>query len=139
MNKKQFKKHFKPAFYIGQPVLVMSYVEPEYIDNERQLLVYPHSAPHYPLGIVVGAKLIHLGLYHPGATEGDHWGPKGDHWGPNDTPPYLEVTQVIHLYEVRLGWINRPLLCRLEDVIGLRDKDWEEVTIPYRYTRYINR
>jgi len=93
-------------FQIGDVVQVKATTEADYDDhskNERKLI--KTELEEAKLGLIVGLKRLHLGIYNDGHYDFD-----------GGQPPYLQVKNVVTVWLVRFGMLNRSVCVQDEDL-----------------------
>lgn len=89
---------------IGQAVVCTGYVQLEYDEtNHRKPFDYPTRNFN---GVIVGKAIQPLGKYH-GPSYGMEWDAES---------PYLVIRGTVELWQVKIGWRNKPLLVRDENL-----------------------
>ena len=104
------KKAHQPAFKLGQTVLVTATTKMMWCPGEGKLTDNPFDTTppqkqpvteELPLPVVatvIGASYRRMGKYHAGYPHDDE----------NYTPPWLEVTGTVLLYQLRTGLTRKP-------------------------------
>lgn len=86
-------------FWIGQVVSFDHIAESVYEGDNRKVIF---TEVHPMMGAIVGIACKQEGTYEKGNPK--PW------YGEDYDPPFLSVSKVISLWEVRTGWRNRPVL-----------------------------
>ena len=91
---------------IGDTVLCSAVAEMQYDEHDQRFV---HRQPCMLFGAVVTGKVRkQLGTYHAGRPAGM--------FGDDYEPALLSHTKTVVLWEVRISWLNKPLLVQDEDL-----------------------
>lgn len=94
---------------IGDCVLCSAVASLQYDENDRRLV---HAQPCKKFeAVITGKQRKQLGTYHAGSQQPYNYLTDGDY-----TPPCLSHDKTVILWEVRISWLNKPLLVRDEDL-----------------------
>lgn len=115
-------------FKIGQRVKVNAVTFFEYDSDKNRI---PRRAKTNICGVIVGAKYRFLGKYKDGSTSQSSLFPLEPSYGPF----YLDVRGSVLLWEVKCGYLNKPLESQEKDIelFEFDDIPWKKHNIGIHY------
>jgi len=103
----------EPKFKIGDWVATKTEVEVDY-NEESQKVVFKNQLNKRIIGQICGAKRKFLGVLRGGPYNDKNYSYEPDSYG--DHEPYLKVTGSVILWEIRIGFLNIPILTTEEHI-----------------------
>ena len=103
----------EPKFKIGDWVATKTEVEVDY-NEESQKVVFKNQLNKRIIGQICGAKRKFLGVLKEPSPNSKYSYYEPDSYG--DHEPYLKVTGSVILWEIRIGFLNIPILTTEEHI-----------------------